>query len=69
MQLQINGNMLITYLCMLRSTMGNIIDIKKKWYFIIIICVRTIFKYITRNFTETGNPKQGGAVQHEDQFW
>lgn len=51
------------------SSIGNIIDIKKKWYFIIIICVRTIFKYITRNFTETGNPKQGGAIQHEDQFW
>lgn len=25
-------------------------------------------KYMTLNFTETGNPKQGGAVQHEDQF-
>lgn len=33
-----------------------------------IVCVRTILKYITLNFTETGNPKQGGAIQHEDQF-
>lgn len=35
---------------------------------IVHVCVRTILKYITPNFTETGNPKQGGAIQHEDQF-